>query len=96
MNTSRTRKQAADLALQPLGNVWHKAVSKNPEEREDGRDGLALLFLLFENTLDLKAEEAIDPLADLLFEPQAKIQQTVQQLAIPWILPGTRAKQAAK
>ena len=31
----------------------------------DGRDGLSLLWVLFEHALDLKAEESGDPLDDL-------------------------------
>jgi len=46
-------------------SLWQKAISKNADEREDGRNGLSLLFLLFEDTLELKADHDGDPLSDL-------------------------------
>jgi hypothetical protein len=49
----------------PPGCIWQKAVSKNPDEKQNGRDGLSLLFLLFEDTLELKADHDNDPLEDL-------------------------------
>ena len=59
------KKLPKELSRQPLDNIWHKAVSKDPEEREDGREGLALLFLLLEDSLELKTDQNLDPLADL-------------------------------
>lgn len=57
--------QLREPVSQPLDNLWHKAVSKNKEEQEEGRDGLELLFILFEDTLDLKTINPKDPLGDL-------------------------------
>lgn len=64
-NKKRHAKQLKEPVSQPLDSLWQKAVSKNEEEREEGRDALELLFILFEDTLDLKAISQNDPLSDL-------------------------------
>lgn len=75
----------------PPGNMWQKAVSKNLEERQDGRDGLSLLYLLFEDTLELKADYDGDPLESLdkwLTNDIPKM-VTLDEFARPCPLPGT-------
>lgn len=62
----------------PLNNVWQEARSKNLEEKQEALDSLSLLFVLFESTFDIKAEESCDPFEDLetsLLEPQTKSQR---------------------
>ncbi len=49
----------------PLNNVWQQARSKNSAEKQDAFDSLSLLFVLFEYTLDIKADESCDPLENL-------------------------------
>lgn len=54
-----------ELASVPLENVWHKAASKNAHERQEGLDGLSLLFLLFEDALDLRVNAETGSLDDI-------------------------------
>lgn len=79
----KQKKQLNESPILPLDNIWHKAVSKNSAEREDGRGGLELLYLLFEDTLELKATEGIDPLLDVVHEVVKPV-QTIEQFEILW------------
>lgn len=78
----RRLKQLKEPVSQPLDNLWHMAVSKNKEEQEEGRDGLELLFILFEDTLDLKAISQNDPLSDLAWS-DGQSATLIEEFAIP-------------
>lgn len=73
--------------------VWHMAVSKLPDEREQARDSLSLLLVLFENTIGLKTDCADDPLSDLdsLLTVQ-HTQHTVEQIERPYVVPARKMR----
>ncbi|MBU6455440.1 MAG: hypothetical protein KGS72_26955 [Cyanobacteria bacterium REEB67] len=78
-------RRLKEFVAPALGCMWLKAVSKNPDEKQDGRDGLSLLFLLFEDALDLKADHDSDPLEDLdcLLQAGAGKARLIDQFAMP-------------
>jgi hypothetical protein len=89
-NKKRGRR-LKEASAPPPGSIWQKAISKNPEERQDGRDGLSLLFLLFEDTLELKADCDGDPLRNLDKWLNNGVSQkvTLDEFARPRHVPGT-------
>lgn len=74
-----------ELASVPLNNVWHKAASKNIDERQEGLDGLSLLFLLFEDALDLRINTETDSLDDIemLLTPEPLTPTLVEEFCPP-------------
>lgn len=90
----RRLKQLKEPVSQPLDNLWHKAVSKNKAEQEEGRDGLELLFILFEDTLDLKTLSQEDPLSDLTW-PEIQSTELIEEFAKPRGLAAFKKKEAA-
>lgn len=95
----KEKKHLKEPVENPLENVWLKARSKNLTEKQEALDSLSLLFVLFEYTLDIKAEESCDPLEDIensLLIPEGKKKKlpkplpTLEVFEKPFVLPGRK------
>jgi hypothetical protein len=82
---SKKSRTLPELTSVPLNNVWHKAASKNTHERQEGLDGLSLLFLLFEDALDLRVNTETDSLDDIetLLTPEPVALTLVEEFCPP-------------